>query len=595
MLERKEIEEKYKWDTTKFCKDEKDFYKRLKAFEKNKDIIVKYEGKLKDDRVLLKGLKFEDKVAEESAKLGVYAFLRQSEDVRNSSVNEMTEEYERVTSEYGIASSFFDVEVCEFSDERLKNLINNPKFKDYKRGFENVLKKKKHILSKKEEKLLSGMSFLGGFSSNFDKFDDGDLKFNKVSDSKGKLHELNHSTYRELAESKDVVLRKNTYVEFNGAYGRYINFLANNYISDVKADCYFAKVRGYESALSASIFNEEASVDVYNRLIRKIHENIDVFYDYMEIKRKMLGLKSISITDSFAPITKAIPKKYSYDEAIELIKTAVAPLGEDYVKLIQRAKDERWIDVYPNNGKDSGAYSIHAYGVTPMVLTNFTGNLESVFTLAHELGHALHSYYSMEKQNQQNSDYVIFVAEVASTTNEMLLMRYLMKNATKKEELYYYLDRLFSDVKSTIYRQTMFSEFEELTHAIYEKGGPLSKDRLCNEYYKLNEFYFGKKVKLVPEVKYEWARIPHFFRSFYVYKYATGLICALNFSDKIFVGDTNARDKYKEFLSAGSSDTPIKILQNAGSDLESDELFDEVFSYLREQLVFWKKLGDSHR
>lgn len=589
MLERKGIEEKYKWDTTKLCKNEEDFYKRLKKFEKNKEIIAGYEGKLKDDKILLEALKFEDKVDEEGAKLGVYASIRMSEDVRNSQVSEMLEEYKRVVNDYEIANAYFDVEICEFSDERLKKIIKNPLFKDYKRGFENVLRKKKHVLSKKEEKLLSGMSFLGGFSENFDKFDDGDLKFNKVKDSKGKLHELDHSSYRELAESKDSVLRKNTYKEFNGAYGRYINFLANNYINEVKGNCYFAKIRGYESALSASIFAEEASEDVYNRLIRKVHENIDVFYDYMEIKRKMLGLRSISITDSFAPITKSIPKKYTYDEAIELIKKAVSPLGEDYVKLIQRAKDERWIDVYPNAGKDSGAYAIHAYGVTPLVLTNFTGNLESVFTLAHELGHALHSFYSMKKQNQQDADYVIFVAEVASTTNEMLLMRYLMKNATQKEEIFYYLDRLFSDVKSTIYRQTMFSEFEEMVHAMYERGEPLSKDKLCNEYYKLNEFYFGNKVKLVDEVKYEWARIPHFFRSFYVYKYATGLICALNFSDKIFNGDIQARDKYKEFLSAGSSDTPIEILKNAGSDLENDKIFDDVFKYLRDMLAFWKK------
>ena len=589
MLERSEIEEKYKWDLTKFCKDEKDFYQRLKKIEQNKDIISKYEGKLNNDDVLLDALKFEDKVNEEAGKLGVYAFLRLSEDVRDSCVNEMNEEFERVSNEYSIASAFFDVEISEFSDQRLKDLINNPLFKDYKRGFEQVLRRKKHVLSKQEEKLLSGMSFLGGFGSNFDKFDDGDLKFNKVKDSKGKLHELNHSTYRELAESKDIILRKNTYVEFNGAYGRYINFLSNNYINDVKTDCYFAKVRGYDSALSRAIYNEEASLDVYKRLISKVHDNIDIFYDYMELKRKILGLKNISITDSFAPITKNINRKYSYDEAIELIKKAVAPLGDDYVALIQRAKDERWIDVYPNKGKDSGAYSTHAFGVTPVVLTNFTGELDSVFTLAHELGHALHSYYSMKKQKPQTAEYVIFVAEVASTTNEMLLMRYLMRQADKKDEIFYYLDKLFSDVKSTIYRQTMFSEFEEIVHEIYERGEPLSKEKLCNEYYKLNEFYFGKNVKLVDKVKYEWARIPHFFRSFYVYKYATGLICALNFSDKIFNGDTDARDKYKEFLGAGCSDTPIKILQNAGCDLENDKLFDEVFGYLRNMLIYWKK------
>lgn len=588
MQERKDIPEESKWDLSKFYKDEKECYAHLKNFEKYKDIIAKYEGKLSDDDTLLELLRLEDKISEECGRLSVYVFVRQSEDVRNSRINELAEELDRVMNDYSMASAYIDVEIADFSDEKLKGLIDNPRFKDYKRSFEAYLKAKKHILSKKEEKLISGMSFLGGFSDNFDKFSDGDLKFNSVKDSRGRKHELTHSSYRELAESRDAVLRKNTFVEFNGAYGRYINFLANNYINKVKKSCYFAKVRGYKSALAASIFNEEASEDVYNRLIKKVHDNIDVFYDYMKIKRKKLKLDKISIVDSFAPIAKNVSKKYTYDEAIELIKKAVAPLGEEYVKLIQRAKDERWVDIYPNEGKDSGAYSIHAFGITPLVLTNFTGSLESVFTLAHELGHALHSYFSMTKQKIQTSEYVIFVAEVASTTNEMLLLRYLMKRAKTAAEKDYYLDRLFSDVKSTIYRQTMFSEFEEIAHAMYERGEPLSKDKLCNEYYKLNEFYFGSNVELVDEVKYEWARIPHFFRSFYVYKYATGLICALNFSDKIFNGDIEARDKYLGFLAAGCSDTPIKILQNAGCDLEKDQTFDDVFAYLRGLIANWK-------
>ena len=590
MQERKDIPEESKWDLSKFYRDEKECYAHLKKFENYKTLIAKYEGKLSNDDTLLELLKLEDKISEECGRLGVYVFVRQSEDVRNSQINELAEEFDRVMNDYSMASAYIDVEIADFSDEKLKGLIKNPRFADYKRTFESYLKAKKHILSKKEEKLISGMSFLGGFSDNFDKFDDGDLKFNKVKDSKGRRHELTHSAYRELAESRDATLRKNTYIEFNGAYGRYINFLSNNYINKVKQSCYFAKIRGYKSSLSASIFNEEASEEVYNRLIKKVHSNIDIFYDYMEIKRKMLGLDKISIVDSFAPIAKNVSKKYTYDEAIELIKKAVAPLGDEYVKLIQRAKDERWIDVYPNAGKDSGAYSIHAYGITPLVLTNFTGTLDSVFTLAHELGHALHSYFSMTKQKIQTSEYVIFVAEVASTTNEMLLLRYLMQRAKSTSEKIYYLDKLFSDVKSTIFRQTMFSEFEQITHAMYERGEPLSKDKLSKEYYKLNQFYFGDKVELVDEVKYEWARIPHFFRSFYVYKYATGLISALNFSEKIFNGDLAARDKYLGFLSAGCSDTPIKILQKAGCDLEKDEIFDDVFAYLRKQIKTWINL-----
>ncbi len=590
MKERSLIKEEYKWDLTKFCKSEDDFFLRLKEFEKNKEKVVKFEGKLGDEKTLLDCLKFEDKVSIEGGFLSIYASLRLSEDVTNSKINEMNEKLDKVMTEYSVASSFIDVEMSELSNERLKKLIENSKFSDYKRTLESILRHKKHILSKKEEKLLCGMSFLGGFSENFDKFDDGDLKFNNVKDSKGKEYELNHSNYVLLAQSDDSVLRKNVFVEFNGAYGRYINFLSSNYISDVKVDCYFSKIRGYKSCLDASIYNEEASEDVYNLLIKKVRENIDVFYDYMEIKRKMLKLKQISISDCFAKVCKSLNKKYTYDEAIDLIKKAVMPLGEKYVNLIQKAKDERWIDVFPNKGKDSGAFSTHTYGATPVVLTNFNGSLDSVFTLAHELGHALHSYYSCKNQRLETSSYVIFVAEVASTTNEMLLLNYLLKNAKNKNEKMFYYDKLFSEVKGTIFRQTMFSEFEDMTHKIFEDGQPLSKDKLCQIYLDLNKFYFGKKVKILEEVKFEWARIPHFYRSYYVYKYATGLICALNFSKYLFENNAQVRDNYLKFLSAGSSASPIKILQDAGCNLEEENTFDVVFEYLRKIIKDWEKL-----
>ena len=590
MKERNQIEEKYKWDLTKFFKSEDEFYKELKKFDLYKNRVKEFEGKLSDDEVLLKWFKLSDEISIKADVLAIYASARQSEDVRNSKVNELNEMLEKVFSDFSVASSVVDVEISEISEKRLKSLMKNPKFSDYKRTLYFVLRDKKHILSKKEEKLLSGMSFLGGFRENLDKFDDGDLKFRKVKNSKGKEFELTHSNYMILAESSDEILRKNTFKEMNGAYGRYINFLSANYINKVKSNCYFAKVRGYKSALYASIFNEEASEKVYDLLIKKVHDNIDVFYDYMEIKRKMLCLNKISIADCFAPVTKLNSKKYTYDEAIGIIKEAVKPLGKEYQNLIQRAKDERWIDVYPNVGKDSGAYSTSAYGVTPLVLTNFSGDLDSIFTLAHELGHAMHSYFSMKNQSLETSNYVIFVAEVASTTNEMLLLRYLLSKSKNKNEKLALYDKLLSNVKSTIFRQTMFSEFEAKVHNMYECEKPLSKDKLCSLYYDLNKFYFGKKVTILDETKFEWARIPHFYRAFYVYKYATGLISAINLSNKLYSGENGAKEKYLGFLSAGSSDTPIKILQDAGCNLEEEKTFDDVFKYLRDILKVWKKL-----
>lgn len=587
---RKQIEDRYKWNLEEYCKSKEDFYTRLKKCEQKKSEIAEYEGKLADEGVLLDYLLFDSKLGEELNQLGVYAYMLFSQDVRDITANEMQEEFERVATELSIADSFAIVEMSAFSDKKLESLMNNKKFADYKCSFYSILRHKKHVLSKKEEKLLSGMSFLGGFSDNFSKFSDGDLKFNKIKDSKGKFYNVDYSKYSQYLESKDRELRKNVYKEINGAFGRYINFITNNYLSDVKADCYFAKVRGYKSALSSSIYGEESSEKVYMALVDSVNDNVKILQNYMQIKKKLLGQKDIAIYDFSAPVIKKKSKKYSYDDSIELIKKAVAPLGEEYVSLIQRAKDEKWIDVMPNEGKYTGAYCIHAYEVTPRVLTNFTNDLSSVFTLAHELGHAMHSYYSSKNQPQPTSDYVIFVAEVASITNEMLLLKYLLNETKNKEEKIVLLDKLFNEVKSTIFRQTMFAEFEEKVYSMYEKGEALSKEKLCDLYLELNKKQFGKKVKMVDEVKYEWARIPHFYTSFYVYKYATGMISALNLAEKLFKGECGAREKYLDFLSAGSSDTPINILKKAGCDLEEMSTFENVFEELKNYLKEYQKL-----
>lgn len=584
-MKRSVVPAKYKWDLSAYAKNDDEFLKRVKSLKKYIEMFSAFEGKLSDEKTLLKALNLSSEYSKEVSLLGNYASRRLDENLADSKAKENMNLLSKICSEVSIASSFFSPEVSSFSDEKLEALIKNRRFSAHKLYFKDILRNRPHILPKNEEKLLSGMGeFLGGFSENHDNFSDADLKFNDIIDEKGKSHKFTQDKYSFFMHSKDRVLRANAFAEQNGAYGRYINFLANNYLSDVKADCYFAKIHHHNSALEAAVFAEEASIEVYKNLIESVHKNLPTLHAYFESKRKILGYNDFYIYDQFAPVSKVKEQKYTYDDAIKIIKKAVAPLGKEYVSLIEKAKKEKWIDVMPNDGKAGGAYSASAYGANPVVLMNFTGDYNSVSTLAHELGHALHSYYSENNQIFEECDYVIFVAEVASTVNEMLLRLMMLKNAASKAEKKDIIDGIFTDVKSTIFRQTMFAEFEEWVHEEYEKGHPLSKDKLCSKYYELNKLYFGKKVKLTKETQYEWARIPHFYRSFYVYKYATGLICALNIVSRILNGEEGAVEKYINFLKSGCTSDPITLLKNAGCDLEKQSTFDEVFDFLKDLL-----------
>ena len=588
MKNRSEIEQKYKWDLTKFCKDEKDFYNKLDALTEKLEEFKNFEGKLSSDDTLLKYLKFKYKFYEDTC-FDLYPHLRQSEDASNRQANEMCEKLGMFYSKLSPIITSIETEIDKFSLDKLKRLVKEPKFSAYKRFFEETIRHKKHSLSKKEEVLLSKMGeCLGGCSESYDKFSDVDLKFDKIKDKNGKEHEFSQSRYSLYAESEDRVLRENAFKEINSKRGDFIHFLASNYISNVKEDCVIAKIRKYKSALEEALYCEEIDPRVYDMLIKKVRENVELQHRYFELKRKMLKLDKFAIYDTFAPVSKNT-KKFTYDEAIEIIKKAVAVLGEEYVNLIQRAKDERWIDVMPNKNKDSGAYSTANKGATPVVLTNFEGNLESVFTLAHELGHAMHSYFSNKTQPIQTAYYTIFVAEVASTTNEQLLLQYLLKNAKTDAEKISYYDYFLKEMRSCIFRQTMFAEFEEFAHAEYEKEHPLSCELLCEKYKELNDFYHGKKVVQIPEMKYEWARIPHFYRSFYVYKYAIGLICSLKISSGL-LSDGKFADKYIKFLSSGCSKDPVFLLKIADCDLTQEKTFDDAFDMCEKYIKLWEDL-----
>lgn len=589
MKNRSQIEEKYKWDLSDLCKSNEEFYQVLESVKEYIKKFKMFENKLKDKETIWKYLKLDREFEEKIEPIALYVHLKNDEVLSDRKNNEMREKASHVFNELSIETSFVSSELHELPDEVLDDIINDKKFKEYDRMFEDIKKDKKHMLSKQEEKLLAGMNFLGGFSSNMKKLTDVDLDFGNVKDSKGKEHTLTQSNYGTFMRSKDRTLRKNTMTQLHDVYGKHINLLANNYICDVKQNCYFAKVRNYPSAIECALENEEVTRGVYDSLIKNVDKNLGLMFAYFKLKKKALKLYDFYIYDNMASIDMKSDKKYTYDEAMEIICQALAPLGDEYVSLLKRAKEERWIDVFPNKDKRSGAYQTGIYGVHPFVLSNFEGDLDSIFTLAHELGHAMHSYFSDKNQPRTKSEYTIFLAEIASTTNEILLINYLLGTAKSEKEKLTLYNKLFDEVKATIFRQTMFAEFEEKVHGAYEQGLPLTKDFLCSEYYNLNKKYFGS-TKLIKEIQYEWARIPHFFTSFYVYKYATGMICAINFANRILSGEENALKDYFKFLSAGASDTPIKILQNSGCDLEDEKTFENCFGYLKNILKEWSKI-----
>lgn len=581
---RSQIDDKYKWDLSGYGVTEENFAEKCEVIKTFMKKVYALEGKLGTDEGMLKRLELGDELDELVDPVWMYVHLRSVEDLSDSRYDEMGETLQKILIEYNQKTLFSLKHFKKLSVKKLDELLADKRFKPWELYLKDLKEAKKHQVADSVDKFLAGVDFLGSNSEIMDKLSDVDMQFPDVEDSEGKKHELNNAISSSYLESDDRVLRRNTLKTLHGTYGKFINTLSANYINSIKEDCFFAKAYKYKSALTRSMQEEKVSEEIYKKLIKNVRAQLPLLFEYFELKRNALGLKDFYNYDTYASLNYASKKKYTYDEAIEIIKQAVRPLGEEYVSLIQRAKDERWIDVYPNKNKRSGAFENAIYGYNPVVMTNFNNELEDVFTLAHELGHAMHSYFSNRTQNREKSQYTIFVAEVASITNEMLLLNYLLKVAktdTEKLELY---NKLFDNVKSTIFRQTMFAEFEEKVHNLHENGGALSKDKLCEIYYNLNKDYFGKKVKLLDEVKYEWARIPHFFSAFYVYKYAIGMICALNFSSRILSGDKGVVEKYLEFLSAGCSKKPNEILSAAGCDLEKEETYSKAFKLIKNYL-----------
>ena len=574
---REEIEEKYTWDLSYIYKKDSDWQNDFNKVSKEIKQISNFKGILVSNaKNLLNYLNLSCLLERKLYKLYYYANLKHDQDTTNSKYQEMLGKIKNLINKYEELDAYSNPELMRVDYSLIKDFYKQePKLKEYEFILENIYRFKKHILDDDTEKLLLSLSKVFDKSAEtFEMLTDADMKFGMITDEKGHEVELTESNYRVFLQSKDRNIRKKAFEQLLGKYSEFKNTISSTFAGNVDMLTTLAKLKHYRSSLEASLFSDNVSPKVYNNLIDTINDNLNVIYKYFDLKKKFLKLDEFHLYDQYVDLVKENTKEYPFEEGKKIVLNALSVLGEDYVNNLNKAFDERWIDVYNNVGKRSGAYSSGFYDTKPYVLLNYENTLNDVSTLAHELGHSMHTYYSCLNNSYQYSKYTIFVAEVASTVNELLLNLYLLNNTSDKEEKKYILSNLMDLFKATLYRQTMFAEYERDMHLKNEKGEVLTNELLCNEYYKLNLKYFGPDVVVDDLIKYEWERIPHFYYDFYVYKYVIGLSCACFIVDGILNKKDKALENYLKFLSSGGSDYPINELKIAGIDVTKKEVIE---------------------
>ena len=568
LKERSQMDPQYQWDLTPMYQDDAAWEAEFATLEEEIQALSAFAGTLKDAVSIGAYLDTSTEFVRKLSNLYCYASLRRSEDTRAEAGQSM---YARVTAKYAqalAAVSFAEPEILSLPEETLQAIVNDAQLADHKFTLENLLRQKPHTLSAAEEKLLATLGeALGAPAEIADNLQDADMVFDAVQDGSGNTVELTGSNYIMLQMSSDRTLRKNAFESYYKGYRQHINTLAAAYAGAVKGATAEASLRHYESSRAMSMAGENIPVEVYDNLIATVRKHMPAMYRYVALRKKILGVDELHYYDVYAPLVGEIKTRYTYEQAQQMVLDAVAPLGEDYGRLVRQAFADRWVDVYPNKGKSGGAYSSGTYDSNPYILTNFTGTLDSVSTIAHEMGHSMHTWHSNHHQPPQYADYTLFVAEVASTVNENLLIEQLLQKEQNPQMRLYLLNQYLENFKGTVYRQAMFAEFERDAHAMAERGEALSPAALNALYKRLVEDYFGPDLVMDDEVQYEWARIPHFYRPFYVYKYATGYSTAVALSEGILKEGAPAVQRYKEFLSMGGSAYPLDELRHAGVDL----------------------------
>lgn len=579
-IDRSTIEEKYKWKIDKMYSSKDEIEKDISKVKNLIQEVKEYKGKLSESKEnLYKVLNISENASRIVQNLYVYTHMKQHEDTRINDNQGRATKTEMLSTDLGVATSYIVPEILAIEENKLNEYLKDEKLSFYTKYIKDILRDKPHTLSEREEEILAATSELSTVPENvYDMLAYADMEFPEIEDEEGNKVKLYHSNYSLFIKSKNSRVRKDAFEGEFSTYEKYKNTFASTLYGGIKSEIFYAKTRKYNSAIEASLFSDDVSLDVYNNLISAIDESLPILNKYVELKKKFLGLNEIHIYDLYVPLTDKFDMDIPYDKAQNIILDALKPLGEEYLKVVKSAFAEGWIDVYDNEGKKGGAYSWGSYDSHPYILMSYKNDLNSLFTLIHELGHSVHSHYSRTSQPFLYSDYKIFVAEVASTLNELLLINYLLENSKSKDETIYLLNYYLEQFRTTVHRQTMFAEFEKIVHAKVENGEPLTADEFTDIYYKLNEKYYGKSAIVDKQIGIEWARIPHFYSNFYVYKYATGFSAASALSQQILSEGSTAVDRYINFLKSGGSEYPLEQLKSAGVDMAKKESIEEALN-----------------
>ena len=590
-MNRSDVRVEDTWDLSKLFSSVSEFNNTYDMVKEEIEDFIKYKDyDLTNKDNLLEVMDKSYEIERILDRLSAYTSLLFDEDTTNSDSLSLKGRVSNLYDLYSNNSYFLVPNLLKIDYSAIKDMLSDERLKGYERVFENIFRYKKYTLSDKEEELLSKIGkMLGNNYDTYEMIKDADISFDSIIVD-GKEQELNNSNYTLYIEDKNRDVRKSTFKSLYKTYKQFKESFASTLYGNVKEDVVSAKIRGYSSAMEESLYHDELNMSVYNNLVDTINKHMDVVYKYYDLKKNILGLDELHLYDVYTPIVVDYDKKYDFEEAKKIVLDTVSVLGEDYVNTLRQGYIDRWVDIYPNKGKRTGAYSGGCYDSYPYILLNYQNKFDDVSTLIHESGHSMHSHYSREANSYPYGYYSIFVAEVASTVNELLLSKYMYKHSTDKKEKLFILNRLMALFRATIYRQTMFAEFEKDIYDMVENDEVLTSDLLCDKYYDINKKYFGNNVVIDDEIRYEWERIPHFYYNFYVYKYATGLSAACYIVNRILSGEENAVNDYINFLKCGKSKSPLDSLLVAGVDLSDSKVIEEAVKMFDDTIEEFKKL-----
>ncbi|NLL00038.1 MAG: oligoendopeptidase F [Clostridiales bacterium] len=592
---RSEVEKQFTWAIEDLYASDEMWEKEYNELKDMLPEVSKYRGRLSESaQTLLDFMKLYEKLGILMERVYVYANQKYHEDTGNSVYQDLADKAGVIAVQVESALSFFTPEILSISEDKLEQFKSDKEeLRVYDTYLKNILRRKPHILSAEMEELLADAGEMASSPDNiFSKFNNADIKFPEIKDENGEMVRITHGRFIQLLESNDRRVREDAFKAVYETYGSFKNTLAAAFSSNVKQELFFTKARNYGSNLEKALNDSNVPVEVYTNLIDAVHDNMGLMHRYVALRKKLLGVDELHMYDLYTPLVQNVKMDIPFEEAKQMVKEGLKPLGQEYQDILDEGFNNRWIDIYENENKRSGAYSWGAFGTHPYVLLNYNGTLDNVFTLAHEMGHAIHSYYSDKVQPYIYAGYKIFVAEVASTCNEAILIDHMLKNTDDKLEKAYLINHFLDKFKGTLYRQTMFAEFEMITHKMAAEGESLTAEALCKIYHDLNVLYYGNDIVVDPEIDMEWARIPHFYTAFYVYQYATGYSAAIALARRILQEGQPAIDDYTRFLSGGSSNYPIELLKGAGVDMNTKEpvnqalkLFEELLDQMEELML----------